>query len=274
MPGLGSPRNNAWNIGTAELRVGPLTSANKLMQSNSVGLVDNVNIDFSSTIAKLMGGFPRRTVDTAVTEYLSSITATLREHSRRNLNLLVGGGAGGSAVDFSCATDGTLVAAEATSITVETGKGGSFSVGDLIGAYNNSTPEEVMVLRVASIAGDVLTLDTGTPVLFDLKATADGGATIYKAHAIALGGYSTPTPVSVGIVQKDPTTGRPIGANFWKGIVTSGLKYNTSNEYGTLDLTIEVLEPAASEYGTGQPLEHLKNIIPTHPIGMIFRGGD
>ena len=72
---LGSPITNKFNIGTAELRVGPMSSANKLLEAHSVGLIDSVSLNVDQEAAQLEGGFPRKLVDTAIIRQSSSITA-------------------------------------------------------------------------------------------------------------------------------------------------------------------------------------------------------
>ena len=44
---LGSARTNKFPIGTAELRVGPLTAAGNLMDVHSVGLIDQATLSVS-----------------------------------------------------------------------------------------------------------------------------------------------------------------------------------------------------------------------------------
>jgi len=39
-------------------------------------------------------------------------------------------------------------------------------------------------------------------------------------------------------------------------------------------MTMNVLEPAASEYGAGQPLNHLADIIPSCPMWMMIDAPD
>ena len=89
---LGSPRTTKFSIGTAELRIGPLLEAMKLKQENSIGLIDNATVEVSQESVDLTGGFPKVLVDTAVVSQESSITATLREYSRRNLQVMLGEG--------------------------------------------------------------------------------------------------------------------------------------------------------------------------------------
>ena len=124
---LGSPRTTKFSIGTAELRIGPLSSAMKLKQENSVGLIDNATVEVSQESVDLTGGFPKVLVDTAVVSQESSITATLREFSRRNIQVLLGEGVvpiasepadAATTVDTPASVDDTVVPPRGTRCTL------------------------------------------------------------------------------------------------------------------------------------------------------------
>lgn len=89
---LGSAKTRQFNLGTSELRVAPLTSAGRLLPAHSVGLVDSTTVNVAQEAARLEGGFPRKLIDTAVISQTASVTAQLREVSRRNLQVLLGQG--------------------------------------------------------------------------------------------------------------------------------------------------------------------------------------
>lgn len=267
---LGSPITNKFSIGTAELRIGALTDANKLLPSHSVGLIDSASLSVDQEAAELEGGFPRKLVDTAIIRQSASITAVLREYSRKNLFTLLGEGVTATTTDFATTVDAQATAG-ATSITVATGKGASFTAGDLVTLYNVGSPENVSVCRVLSIATDTLTLDSGTPTLFQYEV----GDPIFIAYEVPVGAVSQTNYFSVSLVQKENSTGRPVVWTFWKGAIASGLSVETNAEdFASTELQINLLEPAASEYGAGGDLLHLANIIPSNPIGLYAGGGD
>ena len=78
MAKLGSPQTTKFSIGTAELRVGVLEKALKLVQGNSVGLIDNATVEVTQESVDLNGGFPKVLVDTAVVSQEATITAGLK----------------------------------------------------------------------------------------------------------------------------------------------------------------------------------------------------
>lgn len=266
---LGSPVTNKFSIGTAELRIGPLTDANKLTAAHSIGLIDSASLSVEQEAAELEGGFPRKLVDTAIIRQSASITATLREYSRRNIMTMLGEGVVAQTTDYAVVLDTQSVAG--VTLTLPTGAGTNFTIGDIITVYAAGKPEEVSICRIDSIATDVLTLDTGTPLL----TNAEIGDTVFLSHPAPVGAITQTNYFAVALVQKENSTGRPVVWNFWKGALASGLSMDTNAEdFASTDLEINLLEPAASEYGAGGALVHLNNVIPNNPIGFYAGGGD
>jgi hypothetical protein len=150
---LGSPQTNKFQIGTAELRVGPLTSAMKLLQTHSMGLVDSVTITIGQESVDLEGMFPKQLIDSAIVRQSAEVSAVLREYSRRNLKIAIGEGVATATTDVATtiASPGT---AGQTAITVAAAQGANFTVGDLVVTYKTAAPENVQILRVQSIATD------------------------------------------------------------------------------------------------------------------------
>jgi len=270
MANLGSAQTNKFNIGTAELRIGVLGSAGQLVQSNSVGLIDNATVSVSQNSVDLQGGFPKKIVDTAIVSQESSLTATLREYSKRNIDILLGNAA--AVFTTQGAADRTLVVSSAstTSVTVTTGDGANWAAGDIIVVHSATDKASVSVCRVDSVAADTLTLDPGTPLTFAPVA----GDKIFRAEQSAIGAVDQTNYFAVSLVQVQ-RNGSPAVWNFWKAAISSGMEYGTNAEdFGSTELTIKLLEPSAADYAAGGPLNHLANIIPKHPTGMYAAGAD
>ncbi|WP_422451839.1 hypothetical protein [Endozoicomonas sp. ALC066] len=266
---LGSPVTNSYQIGTAELRVGPLNKAGMLTQAHSVGLVDQVTISVSQEASDLMGGFPQKKVDTAIVSQSMSISGTLREFSRRNIQTLLGEGVSETQPSAASTTLAANASVGATSISVATGDGAKFKAGDLIVIYPAGVPENLSICKVESVSADDITLATDLPTLFDY----DSGAMVYSHEPIAIGAVSKTNYMAVQVIQKDNNTGSPKIFQAWKASVSSGMEYATStSDFGSTELTLECLEPAAIEFGTDGPLNHLKDIIPMYPTGMFVPG--
>ncbi|MCK5431167.1 MAG: hypothetical protein KAJ03_00410, partial [Gammaproteobacteria bacterium] len=91
MAKLGSPSTQKYSIGTAEVRLGPQTSAMLLNQaSHSIGVLDSVTVEVAQESVDLLGGFPQTILDTAIINQTASVTATFREYSRRNIRTVLG----------------------------------------------------------------------------------------------------------------------------------------------------------------------------------------
>lgn len=266
---LGSPITNKFQIGTAELRVGPMTSAMKLLQSHSVGLVDSVTVTIGQESVDLEGGFPKQLMDSAIVRQTAEVSAVLREYSRRNLKVAIGDGVANAVTDVSTAMAGSAAAA-ATSVSVTAGTGASLTAGDLLVSYKLNAPENVQILRVSGIATDTVTLDSDTPLLFDVV----NGDPIYVAKQVAIGAVAKTNYMAAMVVQKENSTGRPMVWSFWKASISGNLEYGTNaSDFASTTTTLKCLQPSAAEYGVGQPLAHLTDIIPSHPIGFLALGG-
>ena len=266
---LGSPITNKFQIGTAELRVGPMTSAMKLLQSHSVGLVDSVTVTIGQESVDLEGGFPKQLMDSAIVRQTAEVSAVLREYSRRNLKVAIGDGVATAVTDVSTAMAGSAAAA-ATSVTVTTGTGANLTAGDLLVSYKLNAPENVQILRVQGIATDTVTLDSDTPLLFDVV----NGDPVYVAKQVAIGAVAKTNYMAAMVVQKENSTGRPMVWSFWKASISGNLEYATNaSDFASTTTTLKCLQPSAAEYGVGQPLAHLADIVPTHPIGFLALGG-
>jgi hypothetical protein len=271
---LGSPRTKKFQIGTAEVRIGPLTSAGKLKQADSVGLLDTVTVEVSQESVDLLGGFPRVPVDTAITAQNASLTATLREYSRRNIQTQLGTGVPATQPADVASEVVDATTAGSTSVTVITGDGANFAADDVVIIFPDGTPEKVTLSKVASVSTDTLTLDSDLPTLFDYDGTADT-IHIFKALPVAVGDVEQTEYFACQILQRENSTGRPVGFHFWKSAINTGMSFaNNPDDFSSTEFGLKFLQPAASEYAAGASLEHLADLIPTYPTGMFYAGGD
>jgi len=264
MAKLGSPVSKKFAIGTAELRIGPMTAAGKLTQAYSVGLVDNVTVTVGQTSVDLMGGFPKVIVDTAITEQSGTVTATMREYSRKNLSIMLGLGSASAATD-NHTSNTALVAAAATTVPVTAVTG--IAEGDYIVIYPPGQPELVTVAKVTTIATLNLTIAPAT------HTELPSGSIVYAARQLAIGNVQETAYFGVSVIQQERSTGRPVWFNFWKAAVGGDMTYATNaDDFASTEMSIKLLQPASEEYGSTQPLFHRASIIPAHPIGMYFSG--
>lgn len=266
---LGAPRTRKFPIGTAELRIGPLSLANRLTAAHSVGLIDSVTVEVSQESVNLEGGMPRKLIDTAIVSQSSKISGQIREYSRRNLKVMLGEGTDASPPTDVETTVASNATAGATTLTVTSAVG--FAQGDIAVIYPSSDAGQVSVCLIASIAGNVITMDADTPLLY----AAASGAKVFNGQPVKIGGVAETNYLSAMIIQTDRVKKRPLVFNFWKVAIASGMNFATgTTEFGSTGLELNCLEPAASEYGVGGDLIHLADLIPGYPIGMMIGGAD
>jgi len=274
---LGQAKTNRFQIGTAELRIGPLSAARKLTQAHSVGLIDEAKVAYSREVAQLMGGFPKKLVDETPISEATTITATLREYSRKNLGILLGKGNLSAAVDVNSIATGAMTGAAATP-TIPLTSATGFAVDDIVTGYVVGRPELVFVGSVLTIVtNDVDITPIDATLYADINSAIAGGADlkVFKAATIAVGDLPQTEYFSASLVQKDLKTGRPIVFNFWKVSSKGGMDYGTNaSDYASTELSLEVLEPTAADYAVGGSLVHLAAVIPTTPMWEMVNSAD
>ena len=118
---------------------------------------------------------------------------------------------------------------------------------------------------------NTVTLDTNTPLLhaYDPANVVE----VFNAQPLAIGSVEKVEYFGVQVVQRNYATGRPRVFDLWKGSITNGLTFETSNQdYGSQDLQIDILEPTVEDYASGGPLAHLADIIPVYMQGRLSAG--
>lgn len=287
---LGNQVTRKAAIGSFELRIGPLNKAGLLTADHSVGIVDSVKLDIQMDSVELLAGFPQLPVDTAITKFATGFTGTLRESSRRNLNVLLGNGLfdyDTTASDISGSVNTTsAIAVGATSINMSLSFTATLAVGDTVVIYDTANPSNVSISTVAAftpIAGSVgaiVGLAATQPVVgvaSSASAFAAGSTVkLYKSPIIAGGAISgTPNYMSAQLVSLDRATARPIGFNFWKTAISSGPNIGlATTEFSSFDLQLKAMRPSALDYATGGVMAHLASVIPNNPVFLAFQVSD
>lgn len=266
---IGSPQTDKFPIGTAEIRLSALADALKHLPSHSMGCLDDCTISITNNKVQKKAGFPQRQVAEAVTENVVSITGTVAEYSRRNFQIMGGEAAEPVVPDVKVPLK-TAALAGATTLELNTGDGAKFQAKQLIVAYVDGHPEQISILQIDSIATDTLTLSTKTPTLFAYPANI---TKIFAAQPI--GKAITKTEyMSCQVLQSQFSDGRPIAWNFWKVSGGSGLELAmNATDFSTTQVTLNAMEPAATDFQTGGPLNNVADIIAEYPIYMCAPGG-
>ena len=282
---LGSAVSNSFSIGTAEMRVGSFASTSvclQLTQANSVGLVDNASISFTAEAVDLFGGFPQLIQDTAIVKQTGNVKASVREFSRRNLDLALSNG-----VQTTAATDVKTslvatadVAAAVTSITVVSGTG--FNVADVIVIYPTGAPQDVTVTQISAISTNTLTftLVASLPTVAAYPALTNSGVityNVFKAAGTAAGNVTQTNYFSFMMVQQNAHTGRPVVWAIWKAANTGTMEQKTSaTEYGMLELDIKILQPSGADVSAGGVLNAapFPTLVGLYPAAVRLAGAD
>lgn len=268
MAKLGAPVSKKFSIGTAELRLSAMTSANMQTQSHSVGLVDSVTVNVAQNSVDLKGGFPKFLADTAIVEQTATVSAVLREYSRKNINLLLGEGVQTATLTDVSTTLASNASQGASSITLTSASG--LAVGDVLVIYTANSPESTTLMQIGSIATNTITFKTGQTLP---QAYTSATAVVYKAHQIAIGNVQETQYFSAMILQQSRDSDRPMGFSFWKCAISSGMDYATnSNDFASANLQLKVLTPAAEDYAVSAPLNHVADLIANHPFGLFWQG--
>ena len=266
---LGSPQTNKFPIGTAEIRIAPMNLALKQMPSHSIGCLDDVTISISNTSVQKRAGFPQRQVANAITENIVTVTGTVGEYSRRNMQIMAGE-APEVVVADKAGVLATAQTAGSVSVPLAVGQGANFTVGGLITVYIEGKPELITVAKISSIATDTLTLDSDTPLLHDYPATV---TKVFAANPIGKSVTKT-SYFSLQVIQSQFADGRPIAWNFWKASASNGMELAMNpTDFSTTSIELQCLEPAAAEFQTGGDLFHIADIIAEFPIYMAAPGG-
>ena len=268
---LGQAKTKQFNLGTAELRIMPLSSSGKGLAIHSVGLVDTVTVEVAQEAVRLEGGFPRKLVDIAIASQNATVTGALREVSRRNLKVLLGQGVSASEpTDTATTMTGTATAAGATSFDVASAVG--ITAGKTLVVFPQGKPELMSVVVVDSVSTNTVTLNSATPLLVAYDP-AVATIQVFDAQPIPIGAVDSVQYFGVQVIQRNYANGRPRVFDLWKAAISAGMTFETSNQdYGSQNLQIEVMEPAAEDYAAGGPLEHLATLIPNYPSGRMSFG--
>lgn len=272
---LGSPRTTKTTIGTFELRIGPLSQAGRLTASHSVGIIDQVKLDIQMDSTDLLTGFPQKPADTAITRQVSGISATLRESSARNLNILLGNGllAGDTMPsDWKGELSGAQTAND-TTLSVTNASGTAPKAGEYVVVYAENNPGKVTIDQLASdYSGGVLTLVNGLVEAYDSTDVVR----VYKATSLSGGDTDgIPAYFTAQLIRLDRNTSRPVGFNFWKTTISSGMSIAASvADFASFDLQLKALEPSDAELEASGSFYHIADTIKKHRVFQVFDVSD
>jgi hypothetical protein len=272
---FGKAVGNKFQIGTSELRIGPMAKANQLTGVNSVGLLQSAAVKFQQDSVDLEGGFPKTLVDTAIVKTNITVESQAYEYSRQNIKVMLNEGVDATTVvEVTGLTVGATLISAAEFDTSLTLSGIALAAGDLIVVYPPGEPENLTIIKVATVVAATITTKakiTFNASLYPLLFALPAGSVFYRANQIGLGKSVGTNYFTLDILGTD-SKGNPKGFKFWKVAVSGGMDYSfSSDSYAVTALNFKVLQPSVADYTTGD-LVNLAGIIPSHPFGMFFGG--
>lgn len=277
MAALGAAKTGNFVIGQFEVRIGTLAQAGRLTSAHSVGVVDSYSYGLTLETTKLMAGFPRKTLDQAITSIDGELTFTGREYSARNINVLLGNAVadydapGGDLIGTVDTTSAILAAEDTLVLTTDV----AFTAGQTVTIYSTTDPTKVTVSIVQSYTSGTKTLVLKTG--YETLHAYDAGESVKVSLANVIGGGNI-TGVnyfSAQLVSVNRADSRPVVIDFWKCAVGAGLKVaNSGTEFSAQEWSVGVLVPTASDYATGGPLHHVADVIPANPVMRLVSPKD
>lgn len=277
---IGAPVTNKFQIGNAEIRIGALTNAGKLTPAHSVGLLESATVNYNQESVDLEGGLPKTLIDTVITRTNVTVDAQAYEYSRRNIQSMIN-----LPQDVSAPSEynGTVAVAYNVGATstehIETNiLLTDVNVGDVVLVYPVNEPQKVSLIQVTAKAARTAPDTTMARITFDATKTpmlfsAPVGSVVVKTNTLGLGGSYKTNYFTLDVIGLEHTTGRPKGFRFWKCAVAGGMQYSFSNDnYAVTPMQFKVLQPPATDTGSGGDLEHVAALVANHPYGMFFGG--
>lgn len=177
----GEARTSSFMLGTASVMIGPQDQLFDLTAADhSIGLVKNFRITSEPQYTDLTQGRKNQIVYSVMTQNTIRASMEVFEYTGRNITYALG--LEGSSVEAQTVTStlASAMTAASSDISVATGEGSNFTVGDYV-LVQEGTHDQVFVRKVASIAMDTLTLDKSIPTALSV------GATVRKANVISIG---------------------------------------------------------------------------------------
>jgi hypothetical protein len=241
------------DIGSVEVRVGPLSSAGKLTQANSLGVVDSFTFEGTINSVSYNALFPSKQIATAIIENLSKATLTYGESSARNLNLHFGNGLVAS------------VAANATTLASTIAPGETYMI------YPEGHPELMSLVQVASVSTDTVTVVTGQslPVAYDL--TTYPVVNVIKSQAVGFGAASYTQYFTVDAIKVGFTDGKPRVWRIWKASIGGTASIASSRtDFARPSMELSILAPDVKDVATLGALHHVAGEVAKYPLAAYY----
>lgn len=240
----GEAKTAKFMLGTASVMFGPQADVFDLTPAtHGVGLTKSVNVTSEPSFTDLTQGVKNKFVYSVMTGNIVRASCEVYEYTAKNLAYALG--LDGSTVveetaESTLAAEATL---GATSITVATGDGSTFSVGDWI-LIEGAANDQVYARKITAIATDTLDFTR------ELPEAIPAGSTVRASNLIDIGSKADQPFLSCKIVG-ELANGDPISLIFPKIRITNGFSLSfVTDDYGNLpfEMTMYDLVSTDPEY--------------------------
>lgn len=238
----GTARTSNFLVTAGTLMIGAQASVWDLNPaSHSVGLVKNIAVMSDPTFLNLTQGVKNQLIYSLMTKNDAKITAEVYEYTAKNLTYgLSLDGTATAAQTFTTTTsaiiDGSPTPTTSVTVTSATGIAGDGTAYIMIDASGGTADDDVIVRRVASKTGSVLTVSQA------ISRDVASGAAVTVVNAIDIGSTTEGPFLSAKIAGKLPN-GTPVAFLFPKIRITKGFNVSFNTEqFQNMPFEIEVLD--------------------------------
>lgn len=242
----GNAKTNDFMLGMATVMLGPQADLYKFQPStHSIGMVKNFSLTAEPSYTELTQGVQNTIVDSVMTSNPVRASMEVYEYTRKNLIYALGLSGADTATAFTAAS--TLASQvvggpSVTTIDVATGDGSSFAAEDMI-TIEGDTDDFVQVRKVASVAGDTLTLAQ----VIDTGMTFPAGSAVKKVGSIALGS-KTNQPYYASLIVGNLSNGTTVAIQLAKLRIMKGFNLSFSSEnYGNMPMEFSLYDLTDSD---------------------------
>ena len=177
----GEALTTSFMLGTATVMLGSQSLLRDLEPSlHSIGLTKGVTFNAEPTYTDLTQGVKNSLVFSVLTQNTVTASMEVYEYTAKNLTYALGLDASSTVTFTETGTTKLVTAADSDTITLETGEGGDYSVGDWI-MLQQGIDDHILIRKVKTIVSDVLTLDKSVPTMLPI------GVNVKKVNAIGVG---------------------------------------------------------------------------------------
>jgi hypothetical protein len=260
---LGNSKTNSYIFGASEMRIGVLSDVLKLTSANSIGVLNSVEINFAREFADLRGGRANQMLAKGLSQTDLTVTATGSEATIRNMALMAGQGIQEPVFTANSTATAPQVATD-TEVTTAVDMG--LVAGDYLSIVDCDNSGAVQIVKVASAAALVVTLDATTPLILAVKA----GDIVNKMEFVAMTAPCAENYLTCQILLDSVDSLVPRQFLGFYGLITSSLAYSqSSSDFGEYSMEMSFFQVPSSFTASGGDLERAADLIALNGLGTI-----